>query len=169
MAALLQSARVGAVIHLKVPGELVYRDVAIRTVAAACRLVRDGATTSSPAVPLDLSDEFDAELVSAVSEIFNNIVLHGYQVPGDHPGSPPPPIDFELRLNDYSLEIVITDHGSAFDIESVQPPELESLPEGGMGIHIARSCVDALDYVPGPPNRWRLTKRANRSRPTTQA
>jgi len=158
-----------AVIKLTVPGELAYRDVVIRTTAAACRLVRAGATQSSTLAPLDLSDDFDAELVSAVSEIFNNIVIHGQDETGTRGAGSV--IEFELRLSDLELEVVITDTGPAFDIDSVPSPELESLPEGGMGIHIARSCVDALDYTPGPPNRWRLTKRAARvaHRPSTQA
>jgi len=147
------------VINLRVPGDLAFRDVAIRTVAAACRLVRDAATQSASVAPLDLGDEFDAQVVSAVSEIFNNIVIHGYRSDVES-GVEPPPVEFELKLDDYALEIVITDHGSPFDIESVPAPELESLPEGGMGIHIARACVDSLDYIPGPPNQWRLIKRA---------
>ena len=159
-----------AVIKLTVPGELAFRDVAIRAVAAACRLVRDAATQSGTIIPLDLGDEFDAQVVSAVSEIFNNIVIHGYNGDADS-ASEPPQVDFELRLDDYSIEVLITDHGRPFDIDSIPAPELESLPEGGMGIHIARSSVDRLDYTPGPPNRWLLTKRATRTvtRHSTQA
>jgi len=41
------------------------------------------------------------------------------------------------------------------------PAELddESLPEGGMGIHIAKTMLDEMTYEPGPPNLWRLCKR----------
>ena len=137
--------------------------------------------------PLDLGHQFDAQLVSAVSEIFNNIVIHGYQRspnalvpetapedPEQLPGeahyksmiAPVPPIDFELKLDDYCLNIVITDHGEAFDIDNIPAPELESLPEGGMGIHIARSFVDKLTYTSGPPNVWHLTKTVVRTTTT---
>ena len=34
-----------------------------------------------------------------------------------------------------------------------------TLPEGGMGIHIAKTMLDEVIYEPGPPNLWRLIKR----------
>ena len=57
----------------------------------------------------------------------------------------------------------VKDHGKPFDIDGVAPlpAELdeESLPEGGMGIHIAKTMLDEMTYEPGPPNLWRLLKR----------
>lgn len=151
-------------VRLVVPGELVYRDLAIRTIAEASRLVsrrrlagaNGGARGESTAQNLDLTDPFDAELVSAFSEIFNNIALYSYdQKSGD--------IEVEIQLSQEQVSIVLRDTGDAFDIEAVPPPELESMPQGGMGIHIARAFVDELDYQAGPPNVWRLTKRASMS------
>lgn len=143
-----------APIRLAVPGDLRYRDVAIRTVAAACRLVGSSDQTSlpPPSEELDLRRRFDAEVVSAFSEIFNNIAIHGYEGRGGGD------VLIEITPTDVSLIVSIRDEGHAFDIDEVPTPELERLPEGGMGIHIARSCVDELDYTPGPPNIWRLTK-----------
>jgi serine/threonine-protein kinase RsbW len=149
------------VIRLSLPADLRYRDVAVRAVAEACRLVSRSryAHGSSPRVhaatttqTLDLSDRFAAEVVSAVSEIFNNIAIHGYG--GEGSGD----VTLEMRIRGDRLVIVISDLGSAFDPSQVPLPELDSLPEGGMGIHIARACMDELDYTPGPPNVWRLTK-----------
>lgn len=151
------------VIRLTLPAELRYRDVAVRTVAAACRLVSKSRTAhGSVAGPrgqlaegeeLDLSDRFCADVVSAVSEIFNNVALHSY---AEGSGE----ISFELDIAGDHLTISITDTGSAFDPSDIPVPELEALPEGGMGIHIARACMDELDYTPGPPNTWRMTKYA---------
>jgi serine/threonine-protein kinase RsbW len=150
------------VIRLTCPADLRYRDVAVRSVAEACRLVSrsryahgshprvNSATASSDA--LDLSDRFAAEVVSAVSEIFNNIAIHGYG--GEGSGD----VTLEMRISGDRLVIVISDEGSAFDPSLVPLPELDALPEGGMGIHIAKACMDELDYTPGPPNVWRLTK-----------
>jgi anti-sigma regulatory factor (Ser/Thr protein kinase) len=159
-------------IRLTVPGELRFRDVAVRAVAAACRLVgADRAATGAPTDhALDLSDHWDAEVVSAFSEIFNNIAIHAYGAgaAGD--------IAIEMTPARDHLAIVVSDHGAAFDLSQIPSPELESLPEGGMGIHIARACVDELHYTAGPPNTWRLTKyhaeagahpHARRPRPTT--
>jgi serine/threonine-protein kinase RsbW len=150
------------VIRLTMPADLRYRDVAVRAVAEACRLVSRSryAYGSHPQVhhsasttqTLDLSDRFAAEVVSAVSEIFNNIAIHGYG--GEGSGD----VTLEMRIRGDRLVIVISDQGSAFDPSQVPLPELDALPEGGMGIHIAKACMDELDYTPGPPNVWRMTK-----------
>lgn len=87
-----------------------------------------------------------------MSEIFNNIAIHGYG--GEGTGD----VTLEMTIRGDRLVIVISDQGSAFDPSQVPLPELDALPEGGMGIHIARACMDELDYTPGPPNVWRLTK-----------
>ena len=104
---------------------------------------------------LDLSDRFCADVVSAVSEIFNNVALHSY---AERAGE----VSFELDIAGDHLTISMTDTGSAFDPADIPAPELEALPEGGMGIHIARACMVELDYTPGPPNTWRMTKYASR-------
>ncbi|HYU16847.1 MAG TPA: ATP-binding protein [Candidatus Acidoferrum sp.] len=157
------SKRMGnqSVIRLTLPADLRFRDVAVRAVAEACRLVSPSryAHGSHPRVhspsstqTIDLSDRFAAEVVSAVSEIFNNIAIHGYG--GEGSGD----VTLEMTIRGDRLVIVISDQGSAFDPSRVPLPELESLPEGGMGIHIAKACLDELNYTPGPPNVWRLTK-----------
>ena len=71
-------------------------------------------------------------------------------------------IEMLLTPSAAGLIVEIRDHGHSFDIASVPAPELDSLPEGGMGIHIARALVDIVDYEPGAsgaaPNVWRLIK-----------
>ena len=57
------------------------------------------------------------------------------------------------------MTVEIKDQGEPFDIAAVQSPDLDSLPEGGMGIHIAKTMLDEVTYEPGPPNLWRLCKR----------
>lgn len=154
------------VIRLTVPADLRFRDVAVRLVAEACRMVvrprpiqqspAAAATTSS--TQLDLSDRFSAEMVSAVSEIFNNIAIHGF---ADRPAGE---VEIEVTVAGDHLAVEICDQGAAFDLSQVPKPELDKLPEGGMGIHIAKACVDELDYIPGPPNVWRMTKYTNGAR-----
>jgi serine/threonine-protein kinase RsbW len=149
-----------AAIRLVVPGTLHYRNVAVRVVAEACRLVTGGgavgATQADTSSMVDLSHSFDAEFVSAFSEIFNNIVIHAYERRGGGD------IEMLLAPTTTSLVVEIRDRGRSFDISAVPAPELDSLPEGGMGIHIARALVDVVDYEPGgsgaAPNVWRLIK-----------
>ena len=56
------------------------------------------------------------------------------------------------------MEIEILEYGESFDIAIVTAPDLDSLPESGMGLFIVRSCVDELWYEPGEPNTWSLVK-----------
>lgn len=148
------------VVELTIPALLAFRDLAVRVVMESCRLVgrfpgtsKDGAGTNGQGMPdgrFELGDGFMAEFVSAFSEIYNNIPIHAYA--GMETGM----IEIEIRIGEDHITASILDTGKSFDIESVPLPE--TLPTGGMGIHIARSMLDELIYEAGPPNRWRLTK-----------
>jgi serine/threonine-protein kinase RsbW len=96
--------------------------------------------------------DLEAEVVSAVGEAFNNIVLHGFR------GLPPRPLQIEVDWSDERLTVTLTDEGETFDPSVVTPPDLDALPEHGMGIFIMRACMDEIDYRPGPPNITRLVK-----------
>lgn len=144
-------------IRLQVPGTLAYREVAVRVVAEVCQLVappdRDGAPLPIIRKPgYDLSRPFDAAFVSAFAEIFNNIAIHAYGAGRSGP------IDLELTVDGDRLIVDIHDRGAPFDLAAVPAPALDALPEGGMGIHIARTMLDEVTYQPGPPNHWRLVK-----------
>jgi anti-sigma regulatory factor (Ser/Thr protein kinase) len=149
-------------IRLTVPGTLRYRAIAVRAVAEAARLVsasnpsgKDDAR--SDAGPLEVRDPFDTAVVSAFAEIFNNIAIHAYDRKGG--GA----IEIAIATTKDEIVIEVKDHGTPFDIGGVAPlpTELDSdtLPEGGMGIHIAKTMLDEMSYQPGPPNLWRLCKR----------
>lgn len=147
-----------ASIRLTVPGTLRYRDLAVRVVAEAARLV----SCSSYRAPNDLldhdvTDPFDTAIVSAFAEIYNNVAIHAYKRTGG--GS----IEIVITPSERELLIELKDTGSTFDPDEVAPLptefDLHTLPEGGMGIHIARTMLDKVTYEPGPPNLWRLYKR----------
>ncbi len=136
--------RLEAVIRLRVPGVLEYRDLAIRTVAAACKLAYD--EQRKP-------DEFDEQVVSAFGEAFNNIAIHAYQaraMVGD--------VDIEVDMQPDRVVITLTDYGDSFDPSSVPAPDLDALPEGGLGLFIINSFMDDVTYRAGKPNVLRLTK-----------
>jgi serine/threonine-protein kinase RsbW len=147
-----------APIRLTVPGTLRYRDVAVRIVAESARLV-SCSSQRSPNDPLDhdVRDPFDTAVVSAFMEIFNNVAIHAYQRKGG--GS----IEIAITPGERELVIEIKDHGDPFDMDEVAPLptelDVDTLPEGGMGIHIAKTMLDEITYEPGPPNLWRLCKR----------
>jgi anti-sigma regulatory factor (Ser/Thr protein kinase) len=127
-------------------------------VAEAARLVSSSAQRDpTDLLDNDVRDPFDFAVVSAFAEIFNNVAIHAYQRKGGGM------IDIAITPGDRELVIEVQDTGRAFDIDEVPPlpSDLDeaSLPEGGMGIHIAKTMLDEMTYEPGPPNLWRLCKR----------
>jgi serine/threonine-protein kinase RsbW len=151
-----------SVIRLIAPCDLRHRALAVRLVAEACRLARgDIARGDDQSPTYDLRDPFDAELVSAFGEIYNNIVLHAY---GRRDGET---VEIAIQVGVGTLTVEIRDTGVAFDMSTVPEPDLDSLPEGGMGLHIARAMLDEVAYEPGPPNLWRLTKRYRPANPAS--
>jgi anti-sigma regulatory factor (Ser/Thr protein kinase) len=151
-----------ATIRLSVPGALRYRPIAVRAVAEAARLVsgslpRDPKNLTIDPLAHDVRHPFDTAVVSAFMEIFNNIAIHAYQRKGGGV------IEIEIAPSADEIIIEVKDTGRPFDLDQVEPlpNELneEALPEGGMGIHIAKTMLDEMTYEPGPPNLWRLCKR----------
>jgi serine/threonine-protein kinase RsbW len=135
-------------IRLRVPGTLAYRNLALRVVAAACKMIGNDEVAASAA-----ADEFEAQTVSAVGEAFNNIAIHAYDAMN--------PAEVDISIDSAADRVVIemTDTGRSFDPAVVAPPDLEQLPESGMGLFIIRSFMDETRYTPGPPaNVLRLVK-----------
>jgi serine/threonine-protein kinase RsbW len=133
---------------LRVPGVLAYRDIAMRVVSGACKLAGSRTELSWAA-----DEAFYHQFVSAFGEAFNNVVLHGYR--GIEPAGE---ILLEVGWDDECIRARLVDHGRPFDPEAVPLPQMQQLPESGMGLFIIRSFVDRLEYRPGPPNEIVLTK-----------
>jgi serine/threonine-protein kinase RsbW len=133
----------GAKIRASIPSSLEYRDLAIRLVASACKLV----TLSS--------ERFHNEAISAFSEALNNVVLHGRLDAGAQ-------IEIEINPCDDHLTIRLLDHGASFDPRTAPEPDLESLPESGLGAFIIRSFMDDIGYSGGTPNILTMTKYVER-------
>jgi serine/threonine-protein kinase RsbW len=128
------------VIRLQLPAQLQYRDLVLRTTSAMCTLT--GRQRAA----------FRHQVVSAVSEAFNNVVLHAYA--GRSSGE----LALEIESQREGLRIVMTDQGRPFDPPAVPVPDLGELPESGMGLFIIRSFMDEVVYTPGPPNVLVLVK-----------
>jgi serine/threonine-protein kinase RsbW len=132
------------VILLRVPGTLEYRNLALRAVSEACRIAQHDEWEGA---------SLEAQTVSALGEAFNNIAIHSYA------GRPPGDVVIEISWTRDEIVMQITDEGQSFDPEQVELPDLDALPEGGMGLFIIRSFMDEVDYQAGPPNVLRLVKR----------
>ena len=98
----------GVLCKLTAPSSLAFRDLAMRGVAAVCKLFQGG------------GKEFHEAILSAFSEALNNVVFHSY---GSHVGK----IELEPRTD--GLTIRLTDHGRPFDPEAIPDPDLDCLPE----------------------------------------
>jgi serine/threonine-protein kinase RsbW len=144
---------------------LTYRHLALRVVAAACRMAAPGGVEGGSlglaeveGGPLRLTEEeFEAQTVSAFGEAFNNIAIHGYR------DGPPGDVDIEIESDENGILIRMMDTGSSFDPASIDAPPIDELPECGMGLFIIRSFMDEVDYCPGTPNVLRLAKRRDGS------
>jgi serine/threonine-protein kinase RsbW len=135
---------------LRVPAGLAYRELACRTVAAVCKLSQGGAE----AARVSATRRFTNELMSAVGEAFNNIVIHSYAQ--TEPGA----VEIELAWTPEQVVVEVRDTGLSFDFDAVPVPDLECPQEKGMGVFIIRSFVDEAKYRAGCPNVLVLTKRS---------
>lgn len=131
----------GDCVRIVVPCRLLYRDSVGALILQICeRLEREGAEAGMA-----------YQVVSAFNEAFNNAALHA----GD--GS----VQVMVELSEEELAIEMHDEGPPFDYDSVPPPELDELPESGLGIFIMRSFMTRVQYTPrtdGAPNILRMVR-----------
>ena len=105
-----------------------------------------------------LPTETAYQVTLVLDELVTNIVSYGVP-PGETR-----PITLRLSYTGGVLEIVLSDPGKPFDPRSVPPPDtgasLEDRQIGGLGVHIARSFMDSLDWrYDGGENHLTLVKR----------
>jgi anti-sigma regulatory factor (Ser/Thr protein kinase) len=101
------------------------------------------------ALPLE---ECSAFLVAA-GEICNNVIKHAYQ------GAPGQPITIELTVLPDRFVIDIDDEGAPYDPHGYRPPDLDAVPERGMGLFLVRKSVDEVTFTARPTGtRWTLLK-----------
>jgi serine/threonine-protein kinase RsbW len=96
---------------------------------------------------------FRHEMVTAFGEAFNNIVIHAYR---DQEGGM---LEVEVELYPDRMTLRLMDTGRAVDFGGLNPPDLDSMPERGMGVFMIHALVDEVVYRGGAPNVLSLTKR----------
>ena len=116
-----------------VPGQLGFRDLVGVMVREVCRRVERDARCEG----------VEWRVLSAFNEAFNNIVEHAYAVaPGD--------VEVSLSVEGDRVVLRLTDAGEGFNFDDAgareQPPEFDSLSEGGMGLFIIRSAMSEVFY-----------------------
>ena len=143
----VKRAEVGPLLtaSLSFAAQLEYRPLAIALVTALIAQVNDA------------DREFRNDLVTAFGEAFNNIVIHGYK--GRSDGM----VDLEAEIWSDRIALKIKDTGREVEFTSIEPPDLLSLPEGGLGVFMIHALVDEVIYRGGKPNVLLLTKRTTRT------
>ena len=96
---------------------------------------------------------FRNAMTTAFGEAFNNVVIHGYRNRIDGM------LDVEAELGSDHMTLRLIDDGLQADLAGVNPPNLDTLPEGGLGIFMIHALVDEVVYNSGTPNVLSLTKR----------
>jgi anti-sigma regulatory factor (Ser/Thr protein kinase) len=80
----------------------------------------------------------------ALDEIVTNIINHAYADQAGHE------ISIGVALEDDGVSVRVEDDGRAFNPLEVPTPDLTltlaERPIGGLGIHLVRSMMDALEY-----------------------
>jgi serine/threonine-protein kinase RsbW len=92
---------------------------------------------------LAFDEDTAAQVSMSVIEAGTNAIQHG------HHRDASKPVDIEFRLLPDTLEVVVSDSGSGFDLSAVNgdvtsPDHL--LDARGRGIFIMRSCMDRVDF-----------------------
>ena len=133
-------------IALTVPAVLDYRILVTRAVDTACKVI-----STEKGDHGERAADLANAMVSAIGEAFNNVVEHSYDgCNGD--------ARIVIKHDQAMIRVEISDDGEPFDIDAVPVPDLDALPESGMGVFIIRSFVDELSYQPGPPNVLTMKK-----------
>jgi serine/threonine-protein kinase RsbW len=133
---------------VEVPGEITYRHMVLRAVSAVCKVAIERVCGRyAPAGALT------DQVVSAVGEAFNNIVIHCYRNRASDI------VRLRMKIQDNVLHLTVEDFGRSFDPVNAPLPDLEAMPESGLGIFIMRSMMDEVSYQPGQPNVLTLSKR----------
>jgi anti-sigma regulatory factor (Ser/Thr protein kinase) len=121
----------GETFRFVLPGRLEYRDAARAFLAYVCDQLAKKNT---------LPEDVGHRVISAFVEAFNNAVIHAYK------GLPAGPVEVEMQVDLDKLRVTVIDQGKTFAPDKVPEPDLDALPEGGLGLFIIRNFMDHVGY-----------------------
>lgn len=80
-----------------------------------------------------------------VEELVANVINHAYR------GMRAGPVRVRIAADESAISGEISDDGPPFDPTAAEAPDVEAnlddRPIGGLGVHIVRTLVDAIDYA----------------------
>lgn len=127
--------------RLDPPARSLRVDSDLGRLAAVRELVR------SAADEVGAGEACTADLVQAVDEAATNAIIHGHAGQAGW-------VEIAVSTEGDRFVVTIQDDAPAFDPTGVPPPDLSVHPgerrPGGMGVLLARLCVDEMTYRPRP-------------------
>lgn len=97
------------------------------------------------------------QVLSAFNEAFNNLAKHAYPAGEGE-------VEIELQILPDRLVLELRDSGEPFDFGEVEQPDLDALPERGLGVYIIRSFMNEVDYrTAGDHNVLRMVRHLSAS------
>ncbi|HEX2580621.1 MAG TPA: SpoIIE family protein phosphatase [Dongiaceae bacterium] len=116
------------------------------------RLVRGLVLAAAQGFP---ATEIDDILV-AVSEALENIMLHGYR--GDRQGR----IDIQIIPQPDGMVFRLRDYAPPIDTAKIKPRALDDIRPGGLGTHFIAHVMDRISYLPAPGGRGNILELVKR-------
>lgn len=116
----------------------------LRFPAQADRMVVVRETVRSAARLCGFDEGTTQDIVLAVGEACQNVILHAYTDRDDGQ------ILLELRRGGDRLVVRVVDFGAPVDPGRVKPRDLQDVRPGGLGTHFIRQLMDSTDFGPAP-------------------
>lgn len=114
------------------------------------------------ATAVGFGDDEVLKISLAVDEALTNVIRHGYGGPCDEP--------IDIRINqvqsgtEQAICVVIRDFAKPVDAAVITGRALQDVRPGGLGVHIMRTVMDEVTYVPLEDGGTRLTMLKKKTR-----
>ena len=135
---------------MSVPGEL---DLELTSELTRLADVREQVRTWLAADGWDVACV--AEITLAVDEALTNVIRHGYASEPGHRILLRMSVIADAQRGD-GLEVVIRDYGKQVDPAAIHGRALDDYRPGGLGVHIMRGMMDAVEYSRAPGGGMQL-------------
>lgn len=133
---------------------MVFDRIHLHIMAHPANLKQVRAMTAKVTVAAGLAEKEAWSVVLAIDEACSNVIKHCCQ------DDPTRSIEVSIILDKNVLTVTIVDNGNPFNIDSIKPRDIQEIKPGGLGIHIIREVMDAVEYSHSPEglNQLKLIK-----------
>ncbi len=133
----------------------------LRFPAQANRMVMVRDVVRSAARFCGFDDPAVQDIVLAVGEACQNVILHAYEGRGDGP------ILLDILDSADRMILRVTDFGPAVPAAEVQPRDLHEPRPGGLGTHFIQNLMDTSDFSRSPSGVGNVLQMTKKKDPAT--